>query len=148
MSSQSLISHQFNTSVTLQQYNSISNYALTYADSQPRWKIRPKRQFQKQGCYCLETERHIPPTYLCSTERFVSSIHPERANPQIKEMKHSASGLDPQHSWAKVHPLCHGPISKQLLLPQGRGKVGLRQLHHTLTYLLHQQDRQDRAQEG
>lgn len=124
MSSQSLISHQFNTSVTFQQYNSISDYAFTYTASQPRWKIRPKRPFQKQGSYCLETERHIPPTYPCCTERFIPSIHPEQTNPQIEEMKCSSSGLDPQHNWAKVHPLCHGPISKQLLLPQGKRENG------------------------
>lgn len=116
----------FHTSLTHQQhFSSIIQSQTTPSFTQPaKVKNQAKRQFQKQGCYCLETERHIPPTCLCSTERFISSIHPEQANPQTEEVKHSASGLDPQQSWAQVHPLCHGPISKQLLVPQGKRESG------------------------
>lgn len=63
-------------------------------------------------------------------------------------MKHSASGLDPQHSWAKVHPLCMGLWASSSYCLKGRGKVGIRRLHHTHTYLLHQQDRQDQGTAG
>lgn len=39
-------------------------------------------------------------------------------------------------------------MSKQLLLPQGKREGRDKQLHHTHTYLLHQQDRQDQGTAG
>lgn len=38
-----------------------------------------------------------------------------------------------------------GLLASSYYCLKGRGKMGIKQLHHTHTYLLHQQDRQDRG---
>lgn len=94
-------------------------------------------------------DRKAHTSFISVLHREIHFIHsPVQANPQTEGMKHSASGLDPQHSWAKVHPLCMGLWANSSYCLKGRGKVGIRRLHHTHTYLLHQQDRQDQGTAG
>lgn len=87
--------------------------------------------------------------HICAPQR--DSFHPFTQNKQIHKWKKWSILLQAWiHSIVELRciPSAMDLWASSSYCLRGRGKVGLRQLHHTLTYLLHLQDRQDQGTAG
>lgn len=87
--------------------------------------------------------------HICAPQR--DSFHPFTQNKQShKEKKWSILLQAWIHLMTELRsiPSATGLLANSSYCHKGRGKVGTRQLPHTHTYLLHQQDRQDRGTAG